>query len=295
MTTRMEHPKFVVVTPVRNEEAHIGRTIESMVAQTLRPARWVLVNDGSTDRTGDILQQAASQHSWIEVVHRADRGFRKSGAGIVEAFYDGFAQIQGLPWDFLVKLDGDLSFESDYFEKCLGKFERDPKLGVGGGVICRPGPGTHVAETPGIPAFHVRGATKIYRRACWEAMGGLPKAPGWDTIDELRANMLGWTTRTFTDVALIQHRPTGRAESAWKDWVKNGRANYMTGYHPLFMLFKCVKRTLSRPVLVASLGLAWGFLTGYLQRVPPAADPELISYVRREQVKRLLLQPSLWG
>ncbi len=290
----MSAPAYIVITPIRNEEANIGRTIDSIAAQKVRPTRWVLVNDGSSDRTAAIADAAAARHNWITAVHRADRGFRKSGAGVIEAFYDGYLKIQGTPWDFLVKLDGDLSFDPDYFAKCFQQFELDSKLGIGGGTICLQVDGAPVVETPGDPVFHVRGATKIYRRACWEAIGGLVRSPGWDTIDEMKANMLGWRTHTFKEVVLIQHRPTGRAESVWKDWVKNGLANYMTGYHPLFMLLKCLKRSWRRPVLVSASGLAWGFLGGYLRRLPRAAGPELIRYVRREQVKRLLLRPSLW-
>lgn len=286
---------YAVITPVRNEQAYIAKTVGSVTSQSIKPGRWVIVDDGSTDNTGTIVEAAAATHSWIRVVHRADRGFRQSGAGIVEAFYDGFACLDGFAWDFLVKLDGDLSFDPDYFEKCFAEFGRDARLGIGGGTICISVSGISVVETPSDPAFHVRGATKIYRRGCWDAIGGLVLAPGWDTIDEVKANMLGWHTRTFKSIQLIQHRATGRADALWKDWVKNGRANYMTGYHPLFMLLKCLKRAWSKPFSMAATGLLWGFVSAYLQRVPRAADADLQRYVRQEQINRLLLRPSLWS
>ncbi len=286
---------YVIITPVRNEQAYVTRTLESVTAQTSRPGRWVIVDDGSTDGTGGILDAAAVRYSWIRVVHRADRGFRQSGAGVIESFHDGFTTLAGLAWDFLVKLDGDLSFDPDYFEQCFAEFDRDAKLGVGGGSIRILVEGRPVVETPGDPTFHVRGATKIYRRGCWDAIGGLVMAPGWDTIDEVKANMLGWHTRTFKNIPLTQHRATGRAEAPWKDWVKNGRANYMTGYHPLFMLLKCLKRAWARPFSTAAAGLFWGFVSGYLERIPRAADADLQRYVRRQQLNRLLLRPSLWG
>ncbi len=288
------NPRYLVITPARNEAENIPHTIRSMVGQTLRPYRWVIVNDGSTDTTGAIIDAAAREHDWITAVHRPDRGYRKQGGGVVETFYDGYARGTTEPWEFLLKFDADLSFEPDYFARCLRKFAEEPKLGIGGGMISHEVAGRLVSESPGDPAFHVRGATKIYRRECWEAIGGLLQAPGWDTIDELKANMLGWTTRTFADIPLRHHRYTGSADGTWKNVVKFGLANYITGYHPLFMLVKCCKRAVQPPYGVGAAGLAWGFCKGYLQGVARVPDPELIRYVRRQQLNKLLLRPSLW-
>ncbi len=127
--------KYLVISPVRDEEKHLPNTIESMAGQTIRPAEWVIVNDGSTDRTGQILDEAAKKYPWIRPIHRVNRGFRKSGGGVVEAFDDGYKVATRQERDFIVKLDGDLSFAPDYFEKCFARFEEDPQLGVGGGVI----------------------------------------------------------------------------------------------------------------------------------------------------------------
>jgi glycosyltransferase involved in cell wall biosynthesis len=287
-------PAYVIVTPVRNEAEFLPGTIASVASQTLAPRQWILVNDGSTDTSGQILDAAARQHPWIKVVHRPDRGFRKSGGGVVEAFYDGYARIDSKSWDYLVKLDGDLSFDPTYFERCFSRFDQDPKLGLGGGAICNSRNGDLIVESPGDPVFHVRGATKIYRRACWDQIGGLLKAPGWDTLDELKANMLGWKTRTFPDLKLVHHRIAGNADGAWKNWVKNGRANYITGYHPLFMVVKCMKRLFEKPYGLASLGLLTGFFGGYVKREPQVEDKELIRFLRRQQLNRLLCKQSLW-
>jgi len=127
---------YVVISPVRDEEAYLRFTIESMLAQTVRPIEWIIVNDGSTDNTAAIIDEYASQHCWIRAVHRLNRGFRKAGGGVVEAFNDGYHALSTDNWQFIVKLDGDLTFEPDYFEKCLNNFQRDPHLGIGGGVIC---------------------------------------------------------------------------------------------------------------------------------------------------------------
>lgn len=302
----MSTVNYVVVTPVRNEAGHIQQTINSMVAQSLTPAAWIIVDDGSTDCSREIFNSAACKHEWISVTHRPDRGFRKSGGGVIEAFYDGYAKLQSAfrtphsalaatHWDFLVKLDGDLAFAPDYFARCFERFAADPKLGIGGGMVCQERNGDWIEDSKGDPPFHVRGATKIYRRACWEGIGGLLKAPGWDTLDELKANKLGFKTYTFRDIKILQLKSTGNADGTWRNWVKNGRANYITGYHPAFMLAKCLKRTVQKPYGVAALALLSGFVGGYLRGLPQVQDASLVRYVREQQLNRLLGRPSLWS
>ena len=289
----MEQTKYVVITPVRDESLFIGHTIASMTAQTHRPVRWIIVDDGSTDGTGEFLD-AHADRSWITVMHRADRGHRASGGGVVEAFNAGISLVGDVAWDFLVKLDGDLSFNADYFEKCLEHFELDETLGIAGGTVCRLEGDQVKIDSIGDPPFHVRGATKIYRRSCWERISPLAVAPGWDTIDEVKANLHGWSTRTFFDLDVIQHKPTGAADGRWRNWFKNGYANYMTGYHPLFMLAKCLKRAPRRPLLIESAALFAGYCSGYVRRIPQVCDRDAIRFLRREQVRRLLQRPSIY-
>jgi poly-beta-1,6-N-acetyl-D-glucosamine synthase len=288
-------PLYIVITPARNEGSHIAQTIKSVASQTIRPMKWIIVNDGSTDDTITIIDKAAQEHSWIAAVHRRDRGSRKQGGGVVETFYDGYDLIKSESWDFLVKLDGDLSFEPDYFENCFQRFDANPKLGIAGGTICIEKDGKVTVESPGDPRFHVRGATKIYRRACWENIGGLLRETGWDTLDEVKANMIGWKTATFSGLNLIHHRPTGNADGSWKNWFKNGRANYIVGYHPLFMLAKCIKRLFEKPYGVMSLALWSGFASGYAARVRQVKDRNVVRYLRREQMRALLFKPSFWS
>jgi poly-beta-1,6-N-acetyl-D-glucosamine synthase len=284
--------KYVVITPVRDEEAFLAATIDSMIRQTVRPVEWIIVNDGSNDKTGNIIDSYASRYPWIRAVHRKDRGFRKSGGGVVDAFNDGYHDLVTSDWEFIVKFDGDLTFEADYFEKCFEEFERDARLGVGGGMICNLIDGVEQVEEA--PAFHVRGATKIYRRACWEGIGGLWPAPGWDTIDEVKANFIGWSTRSFRNLHLLHHRPTGKADGLWGGFVKYGRANYICGYHPLFMLGKCLRRLRQRPLLLGSIALLYGYVSGYVKRIPQVNDPAAIAYLRRQQLNRLVGRASIW-
>ena len=200
--------KYVIITPVRDEEQYIEKTISSVTSQTLKPVEWIIVNDGSVDNTGSIIDKYATEYSWIKTVHRSNRGFRKAGGGVIEAFYAGYNVVEFKDWDFIVKLDGDLSFETWYFEKCFQHFDKDSKI------------------------------------------GGLINAPGWDTVDEVKANMLGWETKSFSDLQILHLRYTGGAEGTWRDMVKHGRANYIAGYHPLFMLLKCTKRMFQKPFLL---------------------------------------------
>jgi biofilm PGA synthesis N-glycosyltransferase PgaC len=284
--------KYVIITPARDEEAFLETTIASVASQTILPLHWIIVNDGSRDRTGEIIERYAAQYPWIIARHRPNRGFRQAGGGVIATFYDGYTQLPTDEWDFLVKLDADLSFSADYFERCLEEFAKDPRLGIGGGGIYHEEKGGLKLEPN--PQFHVRGATKIYRRECWDALEGLLQAPGWDTVDELKANMLGWNTRTFAELRLSHYRFTGAADGAWKDCIKNGRANYITGYHPLFMLLKCARRLAKRPYVLGSAGLCWGFISGYLRRTPQVQDRKLIRYTRNQQMRKMMMLESIW-
>ncbi len=286
--------KYVIISPVRNEAKYLPLTLESLARQTIRPYRWVIVNDGSTDDTGKIADEAVKQHDWIRVVHCADRGFRQAGGGVIDAFYRGYQLIENESCDYIVKLDGDVSFEQDYFEKCFARFDAEARLGISGGLVCNLRNGVVEAESKIDPRFHVRGATKIYRAECWRAIGGLIHAPGWDTLDEVKANMLGWVTCTFDDIKVIHHRPTGAAYGTWRDTVKNGLANYIAGYHPLFMFVKCIRRLVEPPYLIGSAALWCGFLKGYAKRIPQVNDKALIRYFRQQQINRLLGRQSLW-
>lgn len=284
--------KYVVITPVRDEEKHIEETIRSMINQTIFPIEWLIVNDGSTDGTGAIIDRYAKQHIWIKALHREDRGFRKAGGGVVETFYEGYGALSSHEWDFIVKLDGDLSFRPDYFKLVFKHFADDPKLGIGGGDIYNLNKG--ILELEKTTSFHVRGATKVYKRNCWLAIEPLIQAPGWDTLDEVKANMLGWKTRSFHELKLVHHKHTGSADGKWGSWVKNGRANYISGYHPLFMLLKCTSKIYRKPFLVGAFGLLYGFISGYIQKTPQVEDKQLISYLRKQQLNRLLMKESIW-
>ena len=292
MSDSLSATKYVIVTPVRDEEAYLRFTLDSMVQQTVLPREWVIVNDGSTDNTGNIIDEYAAKYSWIRHIPRGNRGFRKTGGGVVEAFYDGFNSLETQDWDFVIKLDGDLSFGPDYFARSFEKFNEDPKLGIGGPYLYHLLNG--VRELERCPEFHVRGAAKLFRRECWEAIEGLWVGMGWDTLDEVKANMLGWKSRSFADIEILHHRYTGEASGKWGNMVNYGKGDYATGYHPLFMLAKCAIRLVQPPYVLGSLGIMYGFLSGYLKNLPRIEDRRVIRYVRREQMARLWGKASIW-
>jgi glycosyltransferase involved in cell wall biosynthesis len=283
---------YVVVTPVRDEEQYLPKTIECVVSQTVRPAEWILVDDGSTDRTGQIIDASAREHTWIIPLHLQNRGFRQSGGGVARAFSRGYDALRTKDWDFIVKLDGDLSFAPDYFERCFQHFHKSPRLGIAGGTIHHVIHGDLVVERT--PRFHVRGATKVYRRACWDDIGGLIQAPGWDTVDEVKANMHGWETRSLADLEVRHHRYTGKADGVWGGYAKNGLGSYISGYHPVYMFVKCLTHLWRKPYVIGSVALFHGFMSGYVKRVPQLDDRELIRYLRKQQLRRLLLRPTVW-
>src|SRR5882762_998305 len=276
--------RYCIVTSVRDEETYICKTVESVLAQTILPEEWIIVDDGSTDATGKIIDEYARQYSWITALHREDRKVRSTGGGI-HGFLFGVDALRSKQWDFLVNLDGDLSFAPDYFERCFEYFRQNPELGIGGGTIHNKVGNELLQES--VAGFHVRGATKIYRRACWESIGGMLAGLGWDTFDEVKANMKNWKTRSFPDLQVIHYRYTGTAGGLWWGLVKDGQADYIVGYHPLFFAGKCVRRLFRSPYLFGSIGLFYGWCKGYWSRVPRVPDEEFIRYVRKQQLNRL--------
>jgi biofilm PGA synthesis N-glycosyltransferase PgaC len=286
------HTKYVLITPVRDEEEYLPLTIKSVIDQTIRPVEWVIVNDGSKDGTGRIIDEYASKYPWIRAVHRNDRGYRKWGAGIIEAFYDGFHALTCRDWEFMSKIDGDLSFAPDYFENAFQKFDENSKLGIGGGFLYHVDNGQKILERH--PVFHVRGGAKIYRRACWDALSGLWVGPGSDTVDEVKANMLGWSSMSFMDLQIHHHRWTGAAYGRWGGIVKNGKTDYVSGYHPLFVLVKAGVRVFQKPYVLGSAALVYGYVSAYLEKIPRVDDDDLIRYLRQQQLAKLAGRETIW-
>ncbi|MGB8475388.1 MAG: glycosyltransferase family A protein [Candidatus Acidiferrum sp.] len=283
--------KYCIITAVRDEERFIAGAIDSVVGQTIQPAEWIIVDDGSSDATAGIVAERMQGYSWIQFIQRKNRGYRSTGGGI-EAFLDAYPLLQTQDWEYLVNLDGDLTFAPDYFARCFEHFQEMPQLGIGGGTLYSRKEGG--LEVERAPLFHVRGATKIYRRECWEKLGGLSRSLGWDTIDEIKANRLGWKTQSFEDLHLIHHRTSGTAWGEWRFAVLDGEADYLVGYHPAFFFFKCLRHLFHPPYLLRGLAVAYGYLRCLARRTPRIADRELRNYLRRQQLRCLLGMSSIW-
>lgn len=283
---------YVVVMPVRDEAAHLSQTLASLAQQTLLPTECLVVDDGSKDNTAVVVEQAARRLPWLRLVRRGDRGFRQAGGGVMEAFYEGFHQLQCTSWQFIVKLDGDLLFGPEYFARCLSYFAREPRLGIAGGQIYVKVDGQKKAESS--PRFHVRGATKIYRRPCWDDIGGLKITSGWDTIDEVTANMRGWQTRSLVGEEICQLRPTGTTDGLWYSNVKYGKIAYLCGYHPVFLWARCLHRLLTWPYGLCALGMAYGYCRSWLQHLPRPVSAAVARYVHQQQWRRLTGRSSIW-
>jgi glycosyltransferase involved in cell wall biosynthesis len=251
--------EYVIVTPVRNEAGHIARTLESVTRQTVRPRRWIIVDDGSSDGTCSIVETYRRRFGWIRLVKREDRGFRQVGSGVVDAFHFGFGYLDDADWRYIVKLDGDLELPTDYFEFLLGKFREIPALGIASGVYLeRRDRGWK--EVP-MPSYHAAGASKVYRRETFESIGGLVSRQGWDTADEIKAMHRGWVTMHFREARFRHLKDEGSGLGQNYTNRFHGRIYYLTGGGPLFFLVKTLRRmVVGKPPVIAGVMLAFGYI-----------------------------------
>jgi cellulose synthase/poly-beta-1,6-N-acetylglucosamine synthase-like glycosyltransferase len=276
--------RYTVVTPVRNEVDNLHRVARCLREQTARPLRWVVVDTGSTDETVMLARRLAEADPSIEVVVDAARSATsKRGGPIVRAFESGIAALAELP-EVVVKLDADVSFGKDYFERLLRAFEADPTLGIASGSAEELEGGRW--RTRYNTGSSVWGAARAYRRECLEDVRPLEQRMGWDGIDEMKANVRGWRTATLPELTFRHHRPEGgrdRIRSA--TWALRGaQARYM-GYRPTYLVLRAVHHMPRDP---AALLMIWGFFAAGARREPTCADEEARSYLRDHQRLRNL-------
>jgi biofilm PGA synthesis N-glycosyltransferase PgaC len=277
--------RYVVVTPARDEERTIELTIASMLAQTVKPLRWVIVDDGSTDQTRALVEKHLAANPWIELMQRENRGFRALGGGVVDAFNEGFARVAALPWEFVVKLDADLSFDAHYFENLLRRFDADPKLGMASGKTFLLKDGRKSIEY--CHDEHVRGPAKMYARPVFEAIGGLEAVRGWDMIDETRAQMLGYETRSFADEEIIHLRPIdARQSNVVRSRYEMGKLYWFLGYHWAYHFVRCLRSALQDfPIGIGGAALLAGYLVAAVTR-RERYDADYVAFVQRKQLER---------
>jgi glycosyltransferase involved in cell wall biosynthesis len=280
----MSNTKYLIVTPAHNEEANIEKTLKSMVAQTILPEKWVIVSDGSTDGTDEIVQRYAIKHNWIELVrmpHHNDRQF----AAKVYAFNAGYEKVKDTTYEIIGNVDADISFEKDYFEFLLSKFEEDQGLGVTGTPFVEEGKHYDYRFTN---IEHVSGACQLFKRKCFEDIGGYTpiRGGGIDWVAVTTARMKGWKTRTFTEKTCLHHRKMGTGNSsAMMTWFKQGQKDYFLGNHPLWEIFRVLYQMTKKPFGGSFLlfGFAWAGLKGVKRPI----SKKLMKFIRREQIQRL--------
>jgi poly-beta-1,6-N-acetyl-D-glucosamine synthase len=280
--------RCLVISPVRNEAEYLQRTIDTMVAQTVRPAEWLIVDDGSKDETPQIADRAAAAHAWIRLYRRPDRGVRKLGGGVIEALDDGLAQYKLEDFDYVCKLDGDLELPSQYFERLYDKFEADPHLGTASGKAWIHA-GDRLVWERSSDEFS-QGQTKLYRVPCFRQIGGFVREVMWDGIDCHRCRMLGWKAASFRDEELrfIHLRPMGSSfRNIYRGRIRWGRGQYFMGTHPLYALAITVYRMFERPWILGGLLIGLGYFGAWLRRQPRYEDPAFRRHLRRWQLGRL--------
>ena len=280
-------PAYVLITPVRNEADFIELTIKAVTAQTVRPIKWVVVSDGSTDGTDDIVRKYVNLHPWMELIRMPERDERHF-AGKVNAFNAGYAKTKDLAYDVIGSLDGDISFDKDYFSFLLQKLVADSTLGLVGTPFSERS--KVVYDYRFVSMDHVSGACQLFRRACFEQIGGYTavKGGGIDHIAVITARMKGWKTRTFTEKCCLHHREIGTAQhSTLKARFRTGVQDYALGGHPVWELFRTVYQMTKKPFAIGGLALLGGYLSAGLRRAERPVSAELLVFRRREQMQRL--------
>jgi glycosyltransferase involved in cell wall biosynthesis len=283
----MSRARYVIVTPARNEALNIGKTLESVVNQTIRPERYVVVSDGSTDDTDAIVQSYAGQHDFIRLLRAEAQGVANFGSK-VKAFQAGCKLLDGLEYEFIGNLDGDISFEPDYFEKLIARFGADPKLGLAGGIILERFDTEFVAQN--ISDNSCAGAVQLFRRETFEKIGGyIPiKWGGIDSAAEILVRHHGWDVRTFRDLGVRHHeRVSTGGRSILHTRFKKGIINYSLGYHPVFHVMSSLLRCRTKPYVVGGFAMIAGYFWAAIKHVERIFPPDVVRYLRHEQMHRL--------
>lgn len=285
---------YVLITPVRNEAVFLPKMIRSMEKQLFQPQEWVVVNDGSTDNTAEVLEDAAKRIPWMRVVHKPDRGSRAVGPGVVEAFYYGLERMQCTDYDFIAKVDGDIEFQPNYIETLLSYFQDDEKLGSASGkVFIRTDSGLKEERTSDEMTV---GAFNFYRRETFEDIGGFVKQVMWDGIAIHRSRIKGWRTRSIDDpkLRIIHKRLMGSShKNVLHGRVRWGFGQYFMGTHPLYILAIALYRVFERPYIVGGLAILFGYLKSAANGSNRYGDGVFRSSLHAWQMERLKLGTRL--
>jgi cellulose synthase/poly-beta-1,6-N-acetylglucosamine synthase-like glycosyltransferase len=287
----MANDRMLIISPVRNEADHIEGVARALCAQTRRPALWLVVDDNSTDGTGDVLARLAEQIEFMRVVQTPSGFTRKSTdrlavAAAPRAFNYGLDSVGDFSgYTHIGKLDGDVELRSDYFERILAEFDADPSLGIAGGVILeqRDGEWQPTSSAP----EHVRGALKLYTRDCFADIGGVVERLGWDGIDETLARMRGYTTRSFDAAEALHYRETGSADGRLRGHVRWGEAHWILNHGVVWTTARAFKTARLRPHGTSGAAYLYGYARAAARRVPRVDVEGYREFVRAEQRQRM--------
>lgn len=282
--------RYVLISPCRNEAQYMRQTLDTVIGQSVRPALWVIVDDGSTDATPQILAEYARQQSWIRIVTRADRGHRAVGPGVVDAFYAGYATIDPHDYEFVCKLDLDLRLPPRYFEILMQRMSEDPQIATCSGKAYVEQGGALIPERHGDETS--LGMTKFYRVSCFEAIGGFVREVMWDGIDCHQCRMKGWTACSWDepDLRFVHLRPMGSSQdSIYVGRMRHGYGQYFMGTGFLFMAASALSRVNQKPYVLGSAAMLWGWVKAALQRKPRYENPEFRRFLRAYQFRSLLV------
>jgi len=281
---------YLVVTPCRDEGEFIDQAIESMAAQSIRPACWVIVDDGSTDETPEKLDKAAAKYDFLRVVHREDRGERKVGPGVIEAFYAGYDSVDESVFKYICKMDADLKLPERYFERLIVEMEKDDRLGaVSGKMFLRDEQGVLHHERRGDD--HAAGPTKFYRRVCFEDIGGFVHMVGWDGIDGHMCRLKEWVARSIMDDELkVEHlRQMGSSEQGvLTGRIRGGQGKWRLGSSPWYMLATAVYRAFDKPYIIGACAMIYGYFRAMLTGVERYNEPAYLKHLRKYERDALL-------
>lgn len=288
--TRPEGRRYCLITPCRNEAQYIRTTLETTCAQTVQPALWVIVDDGSTDDTPQILQEFADRYDYIKIVRRQDRGARAVGPGVIEAFYDGLSHVNLDEFDFVTKFDGDLELPPRYFERTMELMDADPYLGnLSGKLFERLADGSFFEERTGDE--NAVGPIKLYRVQCFKAIGGFVREVAWDGIDGHICRLNGWIAQSLhdPDMQIVHLRPMGSSQQNIRvGRVRWGRGKYFMGSAWYYVLASAAYRSIEPPYLLGGLGILWGYFRAMFTGHPRYENPEYRRYLRRFERAQLL-------
>ncbi|MGA2730071.1 MAG: glycosyltransferase family 2 protein [Terracidiphilus sp.] len=277
---------YALITPARNEGEYIESTIKSMIAQTHLPLKWVIVSDGSSDQTDELARKYLKEYQWIELVRMPERKERHF-AGKVHAFRAGYERLAETKVEIIGNLDADVSFEPKHFEFLVERMSENPKIGVAGAPFRE---GTFQYDYRFSNIENVWGGCQLFRRECYEEIGGYMPLKGGciDHVAVLSARMLGWQTRTFTEKVCVHHRQMGTAmQGVLKARFKIGAKDYTVGNHPLWELARTIYQMKSSPFAIGGLALGLGYAWSLIRRAEVPLSPDLVAFVRREQLNRL--------